>query len=48
MRTYFRSKEKLSPEALDALEKALVEIRAEFAPPPTDNHTTGSTTGGTP
>jgi transcriptional regulator with XRE-family HTH domain len=30
-RTYLRSKEKLSPEAMDALERALDEIRAEDA-----------------
>jgi len=29
VRTYFRSKEKLSPEALDEVEQALAEIRAK-------------------
>jgi len=45
MRTYFRSKEKLSPEALDEVEQAVADIRAKYAQPPTDST---STKGGTP
>ncbi len=30
MRTYFRSKQKLSPEALDEVERAVAEIRAKY------------------
>ena len=30
MRTYFRSKEKLSPAALDELERAVARIRAKY------------------
>ena len=45
MRTYFRSKEKLSPEALDEIERTVDEIRAKHAKPSTDNTTTK---GGTP
>jgi len=37
MRTYFRSKEKLSPEALDEVERALAEIRAKYAKRPSDS-----------
>ena len=37
MRTYFRSKEKLSPEALDEVERAVAEIRAKYAKRPSDS-----------
>lgn len=37
MRTYFRSKEKLSPAALDEVERAVAEIRARYAKPTTDD-----------
>ncbi len=40
VRTYFRSKEKLSPEALDEVEHALAEIRARHASP--DDTTTAT------
>lgn len=45
MRTYFRSTQKLSPEALDEIERAVNEIRAKHAKPSTNNTTTK---GGTP
>jgi len=45
MRTYFRSKEKLSAEALDEVERAVADIRAKYATPPND---TASKQGGTP
>ena len=45
MRTYFRSTQKLSPEALDEVERAVAEIRAKHAKPSTDTITTK---GGTP
>jgi len=45
MRTYFRSKEKLSAEALDEVERAVADIRAKYTHPPTD---TAPTKGGTP
>lgn len=47
MRTYFRSKEKLSPEALDEVERAVADIRAKYATPPDDNDS-ALTKGGTP
>jgi len=48
MRTYFRSKEKLSSKALDAVEEALVEIRAKYATPPSEPTDPSPTKGGTP
>jgi len=45
VRTYFRSTQKLSPEALDEIERAVNEIRAKHAKPSTNNTTTK---GGTP
>jgi len=45
VRTYFRSTQKLSPEALDEVERAVAEIRAKHAKPSTDKTTTK---GGTP
>jgi len=45
VRTYFRSTQKLSPEALDEIERTVDEIRAKHAKPSTDNTTTK---GGTP
>lgn len=45
VRTYFRSTQKLSPEALDEVERAVAEIRAKHANPSTD---TTTTKGGTP
>ena len=47
MRTYFRSKEKLSPEALDEVERAVADIRAKYATPSDDNDS-ALTKGGTP
>jgi transcriptional regulator with XRE-family HTH domain len=44
-RIYFRSKEKLSPEALDEVERAVADICAKYATPPSD---TASRKGGTP
>jgi transcriptional regulator with XRE-family HTH domain len=35
-RIYFRSKEKLSPEALDEVERAVADIRAKYATPSSD------------
>jgi len=46
MRTYFRSKQKLSPEALDEVERAVADIRAKYAAPP-DNDSADAK-GGTP
>ena len=45
VRTYVRSKEKLSPAALDEVERAVADIRAKYATPPSD---TASMKGGTP
>jgi len=45
MRTYFRSKEKLSSEAVDEVERAVADIRAKYAAPPSDST---PTKGGTP
>ena len=45
MRTYFRSKEKLSAEALDEVERAVADIRAKYAAPPSDST---PAKGGTP
>jgi len=44
-RIYFRSKEKLSPEALDEIERAVADIRAKYATPPSD---AAPISGGTP
>ena len=43
VRTYFRSTQKLSPEALDEVERAVAEIRAKHAKPSTDTTTKGGT-----
>ena len=48
MRTYLRSKEKLSPEAMDALEQALADIRAEDAARRGSTSPEPTTKGGTP
>ena len=48
MRTYLRSKEKLSPEAMDALEQALADIRAEDAARRGGASPEPTTKGGTP
>ena len=48
MRTYLRSKEKLSPEAMDALEQALADIRAEDAAQRSGASPAPRKTGGTP
>jgi transcriptional regulator with XRE-family HTH domain len=48
MRTYLRSKEKLSPEAMDALEEALADIRAEDAARRADPSPPPRKQGGTP
>jgi transcriptional regulator with XRE-family HTH domain len=48
MRTYLRSKEKLSPEAMDALEQALADIRAEDAARRAGASPAPRKTGGTP
>lgn len=45
VRTYFRSTQKLSPEALDEVERAVAEIRAKHSNPSTD---TTAAKGGTP
>ena len=45
MRTYFRSKQKLSPEALDDVERAVADIRAKYAVPDNDSD---DAKGGTP
>lgn len=37
VRTYFRSTQKLSPEALDEVERAIAEIRAKHHQPPTND-----------
>jgi transcriptional regulator with XRE-family HTH domain len=43
MRTYLRSKEKLSPQAMDAIEQALADIRAQDAKRRGHRPTTGAT-----
>jgi transcriptional regulator with XRE-family HTH domain len=48
MRTYLRSKEKLSPEAMDSLEQALADIRAEDAARRAGASPAPRKTGGTP
>jgi transcriptional regulator with XRE-family HTH domain len=50
VRTYFRSKEKLSPGALDKIEAMLAEIQASHAAPgdETTKPTTVTRRGGTP
>ena len=48
MRTYLRSKEKLSPEAMDSLEQALADIRAEDAARRGNSSHEPTTKGGTP